>query len=221
MSINPWIDELDQLLLFTCWAVSNSLRPLELQQARLPCPSLSPRVCSNSSPLIQRCHPTGSSSGAFFSSCPQFFPASGFFQMSQFFASHGQSIGTSASASVISMNTQDWFPLGLTGFISLLPKELSRVFNNTVWKHQFFGAQPSLWSNSWTTGKAIALTIWTFVSKLMSLLLNMLSTFVIPFLPRSKLCLLILWLQSPWESHFLGRGPQGERGLELSRRKKG
>ena len=148
MSINPWIDELDQLLLFTCWAVSNSLRPLELQQARLPCPSLSPRVCSNSSPLIQRCHPTVSSSGAFFSSCPQFFPASGSFPMSRLFIPGGQRICASASASVLSLCFQDWFPLGLTGFISLLPKGLSRVSYSTVQKHQFFDIQPSLWSIS-------------------------------------------------------------------------
>ena len=101
----------------------------ELQQARLPCPSLSPRVCSNSSPLIQWCHPTISSSGAFFSSCPQFFPASGSFPMSRLFASGGQSICTSASASVLPANIQGWFPLGLTGLISLQSKGLSRVFS--------------------------------------------------------------------------------------------
>ena len=85
-----------------------------------------------------------------FSSCPQYFPASGSLPMSQFFASGGQSIGASASASVLPMNIQDWFPLGWTGWISLLPKGLSRVFSNTtVQKHQFFGTQPSLWSNSY------------------------------------------------------------------------
>ena len=123
--------------------------------------------------------------------------------MSQFFASGGQSIGASASASFLSMNIQSWFPLGLTGLISLLccVKTLSRVFSRTtIWKHQFFGAQPSLWSNShicmWTTEKTIALTIWTFVGKVMPLFFNLLSRFVIAFLPRSK-CILISWLQSP------------------------
>ena len=104
----------------------------------------------------------------------------------------------SASTSVPPMNNQDWSPLGWTDLISLLSKGLSRVFSNTtIWKHQFFGAQPSLWSNShMPTGKTIALTIRTFVGKVMSLLFNMLSRFVIAFLPRSK-CLLISWLQSP------------------------
>ena len=122
--------------------------------------------------------------------------------MSQFFASGGQNIGASASPSVLPMNIQGWFPLGFTGLISLQSKGLSRVFSNTtIQKHQFFSAQPSLWSNSrihmWlTTGKTIALTRQTFVVKVMSLLFNMLSRFVIAFLRRSK-CLLILWLQSP------------------------
>ena len=118
--------------------------------------------------------------------------------MTQLFTSGGQSIGASASASVLPMNTQDWSPLGWACWISLQSKGLSRVFSNTtVQKHQFFGAQPSLWSDSHlTTGKIIALPIQTFVSKVMSLLFNMLSGFVIAFLPRSK-CLLILQLQSP------------------------
>ena len=120
--------------------------------------------------------------------------------MSQLFAAGGQSIGASASASVLPMNIQGWFPLGLTSLISLLCKGLSRVFSRTtIWKHQFFGAQPSLWSNShicmWTTKKTIALTIWTFVSKVTSLLFNTLSRFVIDFFPRNK-HLLISWLQS-------------------------
>ena len=119
-----------------------------------------------------------------FSFCLQSFLASGAFSISRLFASGGQSIGTSASASVLPMNIQDWFPLGLTGLISLQSKGLSRVFSrSTVWKHQFFGAQPSLWSNShirtWLLEKPIALTIWTFASKVMSLLFNMLSRFVI------------------------------------------
>ena len=117
--------------------------------------------------------------------------------MSQFFASGGQSIGASASASVLSMKSQGWFPLGLTGLISLQSKGFSRVFSSTsIEKHQFFGAQPSSQSNShihtWLLEKTIALT---FVSKVLSLLFNMLPRFVIAFLPRSK-CLLILWLQS-------------------------
>ena len=116
---------------------------------RLPCPSLSPRVCSNSCPLSQWCHPTISFSVITFSSCPQSFLATGSFPMSQLFASGGQSIGALASASILPKNIQDWFLLGLTGLISLQSKGLSRVSSNTtVWKHQFFSAQPSLWSNS-------------------------------------------------------------------------
>ena len=121
--------------------------------ARLPCSSPSPRACSNSCPLSWCCHPTISSSVASFSFCLQSFPASGAFQMTQFFASGGQSIGASASPSVLPVNIQDWFPWGLTGLISLQSKGLSRVFSSTtVWKHQFFSAQPSLWSNChiWT-----------------------------------------------------------------------
>ena len=116
---------------------------------RLPCPSLSPGVCSNSCPFSQWCHPTISSSVACFFSCLQSFPASGSFTMSLLFASGSQSIGASAFASVLPMNIQDWFPLGLTGLISWLSKGLSRVFSNTtVQKYQFFSAKPSLWSNS-------------------------------------------------------------------------
>ena len=129
--------------------MSNSLPPYGPQYARLPCSSPTPGACSNSNPSSQRCHPTISSSVIPFSSCLQSFPASGAFLMSQFFASGGQSIGASALASVLPMNIQDWIPLGLTGLISLQPKGLSRVFSNTtVLKHQFFGAQPCLWSNS-------------------------------------------------------------------------
>ena len=109
---------------------------------RLPCPSPTPRACSNSCPLSQWCHPAISSSIIPFSSCLQSFPASGSFPTSQFFASGGQSIGASASASVLPMNIQDWFSLGLTGWISLQSKGLSRVFSNTtIQKHQFFDAQ--------------------------------------------------------------------------------
>ena len=118
-----------------------------LQQARLPCPSPTPRVYLNSSPLSWWCHQTISSSVIPFSSCLQSFPASGSFQMSQLFASGGQSIG--ASESVLLMNIQGWFPLWLTGLTSLQSKRLSRVFSNTtVQKHQFFCTQLSLWSNS-------------------------------------------------------------------------
>ena len=130
--------------------VSNSLRPLALQHSRPPCPSPTPRACLNSCPSSQRCHPTILSSVVPFSSCLQSSPESGSFLMTQFFASGGQSIGVLASASVLPMNIQDWFPLGLTSLVFLLSKGLSRVFSSTtVQKHQFFGAQPSLWSNSY------------------------------------------------------------------------
>ena len=131
-------------LVLSCSVVSNSLRPHELQDARLPCPSPSPGAYSNSCPSSRWCHPTISSSVIPFSSCLQSFPASGSFQMSHLFASGGQSIGVSASASVLPMNIQDWFALGWTGWISLQSKGLSRVFSNTtVQNHQFFGAQLS------------------------------------------------------------------------------
>ena len=130
---------------FSCSVVSNSLWPHGLQHARLPCPSTTPGACSNLCPLSQWCHPTISSSVVPFSSCLQSFSASRSFPMSQFFASGGQSIGVSASASVLPMNIQDWFPLGLTSLISSQSKGLSRVFSNTtVQKHQFFGTQLSL-----------------------------------------------------------------------------
>ena len=129
--------------------MSNSLQPQGLGHYRLPCPSLSPGFCSNSYPLHQWCHPTISISVTCFSSCPQSFPASRSFPVSQLLASGGQSIGASASASVLPMNIWGWFPLGLIGWISLQPRGLSRVFSSiTVWKHQFFSTQPSLWSNS-------------------------------------------------------------------------
>ena len=125
------------------------LWPYGLQHTRLPCPLPPPGACSNSSPLSQWCHPTISSSVIPLSSCPQSFPASGSLLMSQFFTSDGQNIGDSASASLLPMNIQDWFPLGLTSLISSQSKGLSRVFSyNTVQKHQLFGAQLSLWSNS-------------------------------------------------------------------------
>ena len=138
--------------LFACWdqfsSVAQScltLQPHGLQHARTPCPSPIPGVYPNSCPLSQWCHPTISSSVVPFSFHLHSFPASGFFQMSQFLTSGGQSIGVSASASVFPMNIQDWFPLECTGWISLQSKGLSRVFSNTtVQKHQFFGTQLSL-----------------------------------------------------------------------------
>ena len=130
------------------------------------------RVHSDSRPSSQWCHPAISSSLIPFFSCLQYFPASGSFLMNHIYAPGGQSIGSSTSASVLPMNTQDWSPLGWTSWISLLSKGLSKVFSNTTaQKHQFFGTQLSLSSN-WhpymTTGKTIALTIWTFISKVMS-----------------------------------------------------
>ena len=150
-------------------------------------------------PLSWWCHPTISPSVVPFFSWPQSFPESGTFPMSQLFASGGQSIG--ASALVLPMNIQGWVPLGLTGLISLLSKGLWRVFSNTrVRKHQFFRSSVFMVQLShpyMTTGKTIALTRWIFVSKVTPLLFNMLSRFVIAFLPRSK-CLLSSWLQSPF-----------------------
>ena len=181
--------------------MSDSLWPHGPQHARPPCPSSTPEVYSNSSPLSRWCHPTISSSVVPFSSRLQTFPALGSFPMSQLFASGGQSIGVSASTSVLPMHIQDWFPLGLTGLIFVQSKGLSRAFSNTtVQRHQFFGTQLSLWSNShihtWLLEKTIALTRRTIVGKVMSLLFNILSWLVITFLPRSKR-LLISWLQLP------------------------
>ena len=134
---------------FSRSVVSSSLWPHGLQHDRPPCPSPTPRVHPDSRPLSQWCHPAISSSVIPFASCPQSLPASGSFPMSQLFASGGQSIRVWASASVLPMNTQDWSPLGWTGWISLQSKGLSRVLSNTtVQKHQFFGAQPSSQSKS-------------------------------------------------------------------------
>ena len=134
---------------FSHSVMCDSLQPHESQHARLPCPSQTPGVYSNSCPLSQWCHPAISSSVIPFSSCPQSLPASVSFPMSQLFALDGQSIGVSASASVLPMNTQHWSPLGWTGCISLQSKGLSRVFSNTtVQKHQSFSAQLSSQSNS-------------------------------------------------------------------------
>ena len=131
---------------FSRSAVSNSLWPHESQHARPPCPSQTPGVYSNLCPSSRWCHPTISSSVVPFS-CPQSLPALGSFPMSQLFSSGGQSIGVSASASVLPMNIQDWSPLGWTGWISLKSKGLSRVFNTIIQKHQFFGTQLSSQSN--------------------------------------------------------------------------
>ena len=120
------------VLLFSDSVLSDSLWPHGLLHTRLPCPSLSPSVCSNLWPMNQWCHSTISSSVTPFYSCLQSFPASGSFPMSQLFTLGGQSIGASASALVLPMNSQDWFPLGLTGLISLLSKRLSRVFSSTT-----------------------------------------------------------------------------------------
>ena len=174
-----------------------TLRPHGLQDTRPPCPSPAPGACSNSDASSRWCHPTISSSVIPFS-CPQSFPASGSFPISQFFSSGGQSIGVSASTSVLPMIIQVWFPLGWTGWISLQTTGLSRVFSNTTtsipWRSAFFMVQLS--HAYMTTGKTIALSRWTFVGKVMSLLFNMLSSFFMAFLSRSKR-LLISWLQSP------------------------
>ena len=133
------------LVKFSHSIVSDSLQPRELQHARPPCPSPTPKAYPNSCPLSRWCHPTISSSVIPFFSCSQNLPASGSFQMSQPFTSGGQCIGVSASTSILLMNTQDWYPLGWTGWISLQSKGLSRVFSNTtLQKHQFFCAQLSL-----------------------------------------------------------------------------
>ena len=198
--LQAWLLGLLSSVQFNRSVVSDSLRPHRLQHARPPCPSPTPRACSNPCPSSQWCHPTISSSVIPFSSCLQSFPESGSFPMSQLFASGGQSIGVSASTSVLPMNTQEWSPLGWTGWISLQSKGLSRIFSKTtIQKHQFFSSAfliVQLSHSYMTTGKTIALTRWTFVGKVMSLLFNKLSRLVITFLPRSK-HLLISWLQSP------------------------
>ena len=153
MSIGPKYLMLMHLFCCCCFSVTKLClilcRPMDLQHVRLPCPSLSPRVCSDSCPLNWWCYLIISSSAAPFSFCLQSFLASESFPMSQLFASGGQSIGVSALASVLPMNIQGWFPLRLTGLISLQSKGLSTVFSNTtVQKHSFFSTQSSLWSSS-------------------------------------------------------------------------
>ena len=150
----PWVWDRERPMIFysvqfSHSVVSDSLRPHELQHTRPPCPSPTPGVHSDSRPSSPWCHPAISSSVVPFSSCFQSFPATGSFQMSQLFTRGGQSIGVSASTSVLPMNTHDWSPLGWTGWISLQSKGHSRVFSNTtVQMHQFFSAQPSSQSNS-------------------------------------------------------------------------
>ena len=188
--------------------LSDSLQLHGLQHARLPCPSPTPEACSNLCPWNRWCQPTISASVIAFSFCLQSFSASGYFPVSQFFASDDQSIG--ASASVLPINLQDCVPLGLTDLNSLLSKGLSRVFSNTtVQKHQFYGNSAffmdQLSHPYMTTGKTISLTRRTFVGKIMSLLFNMLSRLIIAFLPRSKhllisclqSCLHLQWFWSP------------------------
>jgi len=178
--------------------MSDSLWPHGLQHTRSPCSSSTPGVYSNSCPLSQWCHPIISSSVVPFSSCPQSFPASETFQMSQFFTTGGQSIGVSASASVFPVNfsglisfRMDWLDLLVVQGIlkSLLQHHSSKA--SILWCSAFFIVQLS--HPHMTTGKTIALTRWTFVGKVMSLLFNMLSRLLITFLPRSK-SLLISWL---------------------------
>ena len=167
--------------------VSDSLLPHESQHAMLPCPSPTPGVYPNSRPPSWWCHPAMWSSVVHFSSCPQSLPASGSFPMSQLFAWGGQSIGVSASTSVLPMNTQDWSPLGCTGWISLQSKGLSRVFSNRSFEPQFKSINSlvlaffivQLLHPYMTTGKTIALTRWIFVGKIISLVFNMLSRLVI------------------------------------------
>ena len=175
--LKDWISSVP----FSHWVMSNSLWPHGLQHTRPPCPAPIPGVYSNSCPLSQWCHPTISSSAIPFCSRLQSFPATGSFQIYQFFTSGGQSIGVSASASVLPMNTQDWSPSGWTGWIYLKSKGLSRVFSNTiVQKHQLFRAQLCLYSNSlihmWLLKKP---SLWLF---------NMLSRLVIKlwFIPSKE-----------------------------------
>ena len=185
---------------FSCSVASDSLQPHGLQHARLPCPSPIPRACSNSCPSSQWYHPAISSFVIPFSSCLQSFPESGSFPMSQFFASGGLSIGVSASTSVFPINIQDWFPrinwvdlLAVQGTLKSLLQHYSSK-ESSLYGSAFFKVQIS--HPYMTTGKSIALTRWTFVGKVVSLLFNMLSRLVITFLPRNKR-LLISWLQSP------------------------
>ena len=196
------------ILLFSRSVVSDSLPPHGLQHARLPCPSPAPGACSNSCLLIQWCHPTISSSVLPFSSCPQSFPASGSFQMSQLFASGGQSTGVSASTSIPPMNTQDWSPLEWIGMI-LQSEGLSRVFFNItipkasiLWCSAFFMVQLS--HPYMTTRKTIALTRWTFVGKVIPLFFKMLSR--LAFLHNLMNVLYVFIVLLPCQTVWKGRG---------------
>ena len=185
--------------MFTCSVMSSSLWSHELLHTRLPCPSPSFRDCSNSCPLSQWCHPTISSFVKPFSSCSQSFPASGFFPMSWLFASSGRSTGSSISSSILPMNIQGWFSLGLTGLSPCWPRDSQEsspapYFKSVNSLALSFPYGPILISQM-TTGKTIALTIWTFVGKVMSQLFNTLSRFVILFCPRRK-HLSVSWLWS-------------------------
>ena len=186
---------------FSRSVMSDSLWPQEPQHARLPCPSPTPGVYPNPCLLSQWCHPAISSSVVPFSSCLQSFPVSGSFQMSQFFASGGQSSGVSASTSVLPMNSQDWSPLGWTGWSlqqslkSLLQHHSSKA--SILWCSAFFIVQLS--HPYMTTGKTIALTRWTFVDKAMSLLFNMLSS----YLYLSGWLWLCLALRASSDPHYL------------------
>ena len=185
----------ESCFLFSHSVVSNSLRQHELQHVRHPCPVPSPRACLNSCPSSWCCHPTISSSVVPFF-CLQLFAASGSFPMSQFFTSGSHSIRASVSVSVLPMNIQDWFPLGWTGWISLQSKGLSRSLlqhhssKASILRCPVFFMVQLYMELKMTSGKTIALTRQTFVGKVMSLLFNVLSRFVIAFLSRRK-CLLI------------------------------
>ena len=198
----PWSENTIQfcLQMFCCSSVAHDVQLFATPWTAalwLPCPSVSPVVCSSSCPSSWWRHPAILSCVIPFSSCPHSFPASGSFPMSQIFASDGQ--GIEASASILWMSIQGWFPLGLTGLTSLLSKGLSRVFSKTSLKASVLQCLPFFMVQIshlyMTTGKTIALNIRNFVGKVMSLLFNMLSRFVIAFLPRSK-CFLISWLQT-------------------------
>ena len=186
------------LLLFSRPVLSDSLWPQGLQHARPPCSSPSPKVCPSSCPLHQWCHPAMSSSDVLFF-CPQSFTKSETFPTSQLITSGDQNTGASALASVLAVNIQGWFPLRLTDLLavqgtlrSLLQHHSSKA--SILWCSAFFKVQ--LLQLYMTTGKTIPLTTWTFVGRVLCLLFNALSRFVIAFLPRSN-CLLILWLPSP------------------------
>ena len=188
---------------FSRSVVSDSLQPHGLQHGRPPCPSSTPGLYSNSCPSSRRCHPAISSSVIPFSSCLQSFPASGSFQVSQFFASGGQSIGASAPASVLPMNIQNWFPLECTGWIFLILKSLKSLKSlrqhhssraSILWHLALFIVQVS--HQYMTTGKTITLTRKIFVGKVLPLLFKVLSRLVITFLPRCRKSLNFC-LQSP------------------------